>query len=207
MTAAITSLRKVDWDSFRVNFFVITSPALLRDSPVSYITSLYVPQGQVTMLNALVGEFPNLVVIDVAQIMAQVQKMMEQVSNAVQFVFLFTLAAGLVVLYAAIASTRDEREYEAAIMRTLGASRRQIAATQFAEFALMGALAGLLAAVGASALGYVLAIKVLNVPYLGNPWIWLIGVGSGAAGVALAGMLGTRRVLAVPPLQSLRRVG
>jgi putative ABC transport system permease protein len=111
-SATVTSLRKVDWDSFKVNFFVITSPALLRDSPVSYITSLYVPQREVTMLNALVGEFPNLVVIDVAQIMAQVQKMMEQVSNAVQFVFLFTLAAGLVVLCAAIASTRDEREYE-----------------------------------------------------------------------------------------------
>lgn len=206
-TAAVTSLRKVDWDSFRVNFFVITPPALLRDTPVSYITSFYVPQGQVMVLNALVREFPNLVMIDVAQIMTQVQKMMGQVSNAVQFVFLFTLAAGVVVLYAAIASTRDEREYEAAIMRTLGASRRQIAATQFAEFALMGALAGLLAAAGASVLGYALAVKVLNVPYLGNPWIWLIGIGSGAAGVALAGMLGTRRVLAVSPLQSLRRAG
>ena len=148
--------------------------------------------------------FPNLVMIDVAQIMAQVQKMMDQVSNAVQFVFLFTLAAGLVVLYAAIASTRDEREYEAAVMRTLGASRRQIAAVQLAEFALMGALAGLLAAAGASALGYALAHNVLNVPYIGNPWIWPIGMAGGAAGIAIAGMLGTRRVLAAPPLQSLR---
>ncbi len=204
-SAAVTSLRKVDWDSFNVNFFVIAPPALLQGSPVSYITSFYVPPGQVTTLNALVREFPNLVMIDVAQIMAQVQKMMDQVSRAVQFVFLFTLAAGLVVLYAAIASTGDEREYEAAIMRTLGASRRQIAATQLAEFALMGGLAGLVAAAGASALGYVLALKVLHVPYLGNPWVWPIGVLSGALGIALAGMLGTRRVLMVPPLQSLRR--
>ena len=203
-TAIVTSLRKVEWDSFKVNFFVIAPPALLRGHPVSYITSFHVPPGQVATLNAMVREFPNLVVIDIAQIMAQVQKMMDQVSNAVQFVFLFTLAAGLVVLYAAIASTRDEREYEAAVMRTLGASWRQIAATQFAEFALMGALAGLLAAAGASALGYTLALKVLNVPYLGNPWIWPIGIASGAIGIAFAGMLGTRRVLAVPPLQSLR---
>ena len=132
--------------------------------------------------------------------------MIDQVAKAVQFVFLFTLAAGLVVLYAAIASTRDEREFEAAIMRTLGAARRQIAAIQLTEFALMGGLAGLLAAGGATALGYALAIKVLNVPYLGNPWIWLIGAAGGAAGIALAGMLGTRRVLGVPPLESLRRI-
>ena len=205
-SATITSLRKVDWDSFNVNFFVIAPPQLLQGQPVSYISSFYVPQGQVATLNALVREFPNLVMVDIAQIIAQVQTMMDQVSNAVQFVFLFTLAAGLVVLYAAIASTRDEREYEAAIMRTLGASRRQIAATQFAEFALIGALAGLFAAAGASVLGYALALKVLNVPYLGNPWIWLIGVLSGGAGISLAGMLGTRRVLATPPLQSLRRM-
>jgi putative ABC transport system permease protein len=206
-TATVSSLRKVDWDTFNVNFFVIAPPRLLQGYPGSYITSFHVPPGQVTTLNALVREFPNLVMIDVAQIMAQVQKMMEQASNAVQYVFLFTLAAGLVVLYAAIASTRDEREYEAAVMRTLGASRAQIAAAQLAEFALIGGLAGLLAAAGASALGYTLALKVLNVPYLGNPWIWLIGGAGGALGIALAGMLGTRRVLAVPPLQSLRRAG
>jgi len=202
--ATITSVRKVDWDTFRANFFVIAPPQLLQGFPVTYMTSLYVPPGQAATLNQLVRDFPNIVVIDVAQIMMQVQKMMDQVASAVQFVFLFTLAAGLVVLYAAIASTRDEREYEAAVMRALGASRRQIAAAQFAEFALMGGLSGLLAAGGASALGHVLAVKVLNVPYSGNAWIWLIGVGAGGAGIALAGMLGTRRVLATAPIRVLR---
>ncbi|MDB5808294.1 MAG: hypothetical protein JWN94_416 [Betaproteobacteria bacterium] len=204
--ATITSLRKVEWDTFRANFFVIAPPQLLKNFPASFMTSLYVPPGQAAMLNELVRDFPNLVVIDVAQIMAQVQKMMDQVASAVQFVFLFTLVAGLLVLYSALASTRDEREYEAAVMRTLGASRRQIAATQFAEFALMGALAGLLAAAGATALGYTLAIKVLNVPYVANHWIWLIGIGAGSIGIAAAGMVGARRVLAAPPLQSLRRI-
>jgi len=202
--ATVTSLRKVDWDTFKANFFVIAPPKLLHGFPASYMTSLYLPEREAAVLNQLVHDFPNLVVIDVAQIMAQVQKMMDQVASAVQFVFLFTLAAGLVVLYAAIASTRDEREYEAAVMRTLGARRRQIAATQFAEFSLMGALAGLLAAAGATALGYVLAIKVLNVPYNGNAWLWLIGAGAGSMGIAAAGMLGTRRVLRTPPIRVLR---
>ena len=202
--ATITSVRKVAWDTFRANFFVIAPPKLLQGFPVSYMTSVFVPPGQAALLNQLVRDFPNIVVIDVAQIMAQVQKMMDQVAGAVQFVFLFTLAAGLAVLYAAIASTRDEREFEAAVMRALGASWRQIAATQFAEFALMGGLAGLLAAGGASALGQVLAVKVLNVPYSGNAWIWLIGVGAGSAGIALAGMLGARRVLATAPIRVLR---
>ncbi len=205
LTAAITSLRKVDWDSFKVNFFVLAPPALLDGHPRSHITSFYVPPGQAATLNELVREFPNVVMIDVAQVMAQVQKLIEQVSSAVQFVFLFTLAAGVAVLYAAIVSTSDERAYEAAVMRTLGASRRQIAATQFAEFALIGGLAGLLAAGCASALGYVLALKVLNVQYFGNGWIWLIGMGGGALGIALAGLLGTHRIIATPPLHSLRR--
>ncbi len=201
--AVITSVRKVEWESFRANFFVIAPPQLLQRFPASYMTSLYVPPGRNAVLNELVQEFPNLIVIDVAQIMAQVQKMMDQVASAVQFVFLFTLAAGLIVLYAAIASTRDEREYETALMRALGASRRQIAAVQFAEFALIGTLAGLLAAGGATALGYMLAHKVLNVPYAGNAWIWLIGLVAGGAGIAAAGMLGTYRVLATSPLRVL----
>ena len=204
-TAAITSLRKVDWDSFKVNFFVTGPPVLLRDYPASFITSFYASAAQAATLNQLVREFPNLVVIDVAQVMAQVQHMMDQVAGAVQFVFLFTLAAGLAVLYAAIASTRDEREYEAAVMRVLGARRGQILSLQLAEFALIGALAGLLAAAGASALGYVLAHRLLHVPYVNSPWIWPLGVVSGALGIAAGGPLGVRRVLGAPPLQALRK--
>ena len=108
VAGTVTSLRKVDWDSFNVNFFVVAPPALLDKQPASYITSFYLAPGRVEVLNALAKRFPNLLVIDVAQIMGQVQKMMDQVSRAVQFVFLFTLMAGLTVLYAAIASTQDE---------------------------------------------------------------------------------------------------
>ena len=206
VTATVTSLRKVDWDSFSVNFFMIAPPGLLEGQPVSYVTSFHLPPRNAELLNALIQQFPNLLVIDVGQVMAQVQKMMGQVSKAIQFVFLFTLLAGLVVFYAAIASTQDERIQQAAIMRTLGASRAQLTRAHLAEFAVIGALAGLIAAAGASGLGYVLAVKVLNLSYNWSPLAWVAGVVCGSAGVALAGYFGTRRVLATPPMRVLREL-
>ncbi|MFZ9530212.1 MAG: ABC transporter permease, partial [Burkholderiales bacterium] len=176
LTAEITSLRKVDWDSFNVNFFVVSPPGLLEKYPASYVTSFYLPPGNVELLNALVKQFPNFLLIDVAQVLGQVQTMITQVSRAVQFVFLFTLLAGLVVLYAAIASTQDERLYQATIMRTMGASRSQLARANLAEFAVIGALAGLIAAAGANALGYTLAQRVINVGYEFSFALWGIGV-------------------------------
>lgn len=206
VSAAVTSLRKVDWDSFNVNFFLIAPPGLLDGQPVSHVTSFHLPSRSTDVLNALVQRFPNLLVIDVAQVMAQVQKMMTQVSKAIQFVFMFTLLAGLVVFYAAIASTQDDRMRQAAVMRTLGASRAQLTRAHLAEFAVIGALAGLIGAAGASGLGYVLAVNVLNVTYNLSPLAWIAGIVCGGGGIALAGYLGTRHVLATPPLATLRRI-
>ncbi len=203
-SAEVTSLRKVDWDSFNVNFFVVAPPGLLEKYPASYVTSFYLKPGNVELLNALVQQFPNFLLIDVAQVLGQVQTMIMQVSRAVQFVFLFTLMAGLVVLYAAIASTQDERLYQATIMRTLGASRGQLARANLAEFAVIGALAGLIAAAGANALGYVLAQRVINIGYEFSPALWGIGLAGSIAGVMIAGHLGTRRVLRIAPLRVLR---
>ncbi|MBX3650655.1 MAG: FtsX-like permease family protein [Burkholderiales bacterium] len=205
-TAEVTSLRKVDWDSFNVNFFLVAPPGLLEDKPLSYVTSFYLPPGNVDLLNALVKQFPNFLLIDVAQVLTQVQAMITQVSRAVQFVFLFTLMAGLVVLYAAIASTQDERLYQATIMRTLGASRSQLARANLAEFAMIGALAGIIAAAGANALGYALADRIINVGYSFSPAVWAVGLACSIVGVAAAGYLGTRRVLQVAPLRVLREL-
>ena len=203
----VTSLRGVDWDSFRVNFFVLAPPGLFDAYPATYVTSFHLPGGQAVLLNALVKRFPNIVLIDVAQALAQVQAMMDQVARAVQFVFLFTLIAGFAVLYAAVAATQDERMYEAAIMRTLGASRAQINRAHLAEFAIIGAAAGFVAAAGATGLGWFVAVRFLQIEYIPDPAVWLIGVLGGAAGVALAGYLGTRRVLVVAPLRVLRSLG
>ncbi len=205
LTVAIQSLRKVEWDSFRVNFFVVAPPGVLEKAPASFVTSMHLPAERSPLMDELVRLFPNLLVIDVAAILAQVQRMMDQVVRAVEFVFLFSVAAGLLVLFAAVASTHDERVFDAAVLRTLGASSRQLRAVHAAEFLLIGAMAGLLAAVGASAIGYVLAKQVLNVPYAFNAWIWLAGLGVGGIGVMIAGLLGTAKVLRTPPMEVFRQ--
>jgi len=204
--ARVANLRKVEWDSFKVNFFVIASPGLLERFPASFITAFHLPQARAGVMHELVRAYPNVLVVDITAIMEQVKRTMDQVTRAVEFVFLFTLAAGVVVLYAAIIASQDERLKEAAILRTLGGRRRQLLAAQAAEFLSLGAMAGLFAATGATALGWVLAEFVLKLPYVFNPWVWPLGIGAGALGVALAGLLGTRRVLDHPPLAALRRL-
>ena len=205
-SAEVSSIRKVDWDSFRVNFFAVTPPGVLEEYPTSYITSFYLPQNRMDMMNQLVIAFPNFLVIDVATIITQVQKVIEQVTKAIEFVFLFTLLSGLIVLYAAVISTQDERIHEAAIFRTLGAKRGQLISTWIVEFAILGSLSGLFASMGASALGYAIGRFTLNLPYTFNIWIWLIGLFVGVIGVVVAGMLGTRSALTSPPITVLRRV-
>jgi putative ABC transport system permease protein len=203
-TAPITSLRKLDWDSMKVNFFVIATPALLEDFPASYITSFHVGREQGQAMNRLTQGFPNLTVVDMSAILRQALTVMEQVIRAVQFVFLFALGAGVLVLYAALLATQDERTHEAAVMRALGASRAQVAAAQRAEHLALGLLAGLLAAGGASDIGFVLAWKVFQFDYQMNPWVWIAGPAAGLACVGLNAWLGTRRALSHPPILALR---
>ncbi|HUW51515.1 MAG TPA: FtsX-like permease family protein [Sulfuricella sp.] len=206
-SAKVANLRKVDWDSFRVNFFVIASPGLLENFPASYITSFHLSAGQEALLDDMIRAFPNLTVIDVAAVMDEVRSIMERVAGAVEFVFMFTWLMGFTVLYAAIAATRDERVYEVAILRTLGASRKQLLFALFAEFAGIGMLAGLVAALGAGGTGYVLSTKILTLPYAFNFWLLPAGMLAGAAAIGLAGVAGCYGVLNQPPLQTIRDYG
>lgn len=200
----VTSLRKLDWDSMRVNFFVLTPPSVLQDFPASYITSFHMPVSETQVVNALVGEFPNLTVVDVAAIVRQLQSVMDQVARAVQFIFLFTLAAGLVVLYAALGSAFEERRYELSVMRALGARRDQLRRALLAEFAMVGALAGGIAAVGAALVGKILARKVFQFEVDISLWPLPVAMLAGGALVALAGWLAARRLLAASPMAVLR---
>ena len=206
-SATITSLRKVDWDTFQVNFFAVVRPGVLDNYPVSYVTSFYLPSGQADVMQDLVRTFPNILIIDVASVIERVQDMVGQVSHAIEFVFIFTLLAGFAVMYAGVAATQDERMYEAAIFRTLGARKNQLVRAWAVEFAILGALAGCFAAAGASVLGYLIGKYVLHITYIPNIWVGVIGVLVGVVGVTLAGLLGTRATLSQPPLMTLRKIG
>ncbi len=200
----ISNLREVDWDSFRANFFVLTTPTLLQDFPASYMTAFYLPAEKFELLNRLVQRFPNITVIDVAAIMSHVREIIERVTLAVEAVFLFTLASGLMVLYAGIQTTHDERMLENAVIRTLGGRRWQVLSALWAEFLCLGALAGAMAVVLAALVAAVLAERVMHLTYLPDPAMLLGGLLAGALGVGLAGVWGNRRVVRQAPAAVLR---
>jgi putative ABC transport system permease protein len=200
----LTSLREVQWDSFNVNFFVVMSPDVLRDIPATFVTSFHLPAEQRSTLLTLVRAFPTVTIVDVDALLSKVREIMERASIGIEYVFAFTLLAGLTVLFAAVQSTLDERRFETAILRTLGAARGRVLKGLAAEFALLGGLAGLLAALAAVAIGSVVASEVLQLDYHPSAFIWLVGLFGGAALVTLAGVLGTRQVVTQPPTTTLR---
>ncbi|MFC5547891.1 ABC transporter permease [Massilia aerilata] len=202
--AKITSLRKLEWGSMRANFFVIINPAAMRDAPTTYMTAFHLPARGVGLANALTRQFPNLTVIDVSGIIRQLQDVLDQVVTAVEFLFLFTLASGVLVLYAALMGSTSERTREAGLLRALGATRGQLASAQRIEFVLVGGLSGLLAASGAAALGWALAEYQFKFPWHFEPQVWAAGLLVGAACALVGGWLGLRNVLRQPPLQTLR---
>lgn len=202
--AEVASVRKIKWDSFQPNFFVVFPPGLLDELAGTWMTSAYFKPGDGRVISELVRRFPSVSVFDLDDLLEQVRGVIDKAVLAVQSVFLFTLFAGLTVLLAAVQATRDERRYESAMLRTLGASRSVVLRGLLAEFSALGLLSGLLAATGASIAGFFLAQQVLQVSYEFSPEVWLVGTLGGAALVAVAGWLATRNVLRQPPATSLR---
>ena len=202
--AKVTSLRKLDWGSMRVNFFVIINPKAMADMPQTWVTAFRLPEQAGSFVNTLTRDYPNLTVIDVGSILRQIQSVVDQVVTAVEFLFLFTLASGVLVLYAALAGSQDERTREAGLLRALGATRAQLSRAQWIEFTLIGGLAGLLAASGAAAVGWGLAKWAFTFEWKFEPLVWLAGIAAGALCSFIGGQLGLRNVLNQPPLRTLR---
>jgi putative ABC transport system permease protein len=204
LTVEIASIRKVRWDSFRPNFFLVFPPKLLDGAAGTYMTSVYLTPTQRPALVDLVRQFPTISVFDVDAILKQIREIMDRASLAVQYVFLFTLVAGVVVLLAAVQSTRDERRYESAMLRTLGASRTTVLQGVAAEFSALGFLSGTLAAFGATGVGWILAHRLFSLQFAIDPWVWVLGLVCGTILVGLSGTLATRRVVNTPPIVTLR---
>jgi len=205
-TGRITSLRKIDWESFRPNFFVIGSPGSLDDFSGSHITAVNVPAERTRFTSELVDAFPNLSVVDIDAVLDQVRGTVEQVSTVVEAVFYFSLAAGVLVLLAAVSASQDERLLEGGVMRVLGGSRRQLRWAQVSEFSAIGLLSGVVAAIAATVLAGVVARQVFDLPWTPDPALALTGAAIGTVAALLAGLLATRRVLDAPPSVTLREL-
>jgi putative ABC transport system permease protein len=200
----ITSLRKVDWGSMHANFFVMFPVDHLDNVAVTYLAAYRAPT-TAGFDNALVRQYPNVTNVDMAATLAQVQRVLDQVVRAVEFLFGFTLAAGLVVLFAAVTATREERAREYAIMRALGARASLLRDVQRAELAGVGLLAGVLASCVAVAVGWALARFVFEFTWTASPLVPLAGGLAGAVLALLAGWWGLREVLQRPVVDTLRR--
>ncbi|ASR42717.1 permease [Xanthomonas citri pv. mangiferaeindicae] len=204
--APITSLRSIEWESFRPNFFVVASPGALDGYPASHITAVRVPPERPRFTADLVQRFPNLSVVDIDAVLTQVRSTADQVSTVVQVVFWFSLAAGVLVLLAAVSASQDERLLEGGVMRVLGGRRAQLRLAQASEFAAIGLLSGVVAALAASVLAGVVAVQVFDLPWRPN---WALAAAGGGIGVGMtliAGLWATRRVLDAPPSVTLREL-
>ena len=205
ITGTVANTRWVDWDTFNVNFFVIASPATLEGFPTTYITSFHLPPGDRPLLGELIRNWPSVTVFDVDAILTQVRLVMEQVARTVEFISGFTLLAGFIVLLAALQTTHDERRYETALLATLGAQRGHVLAGLLAEFAVLGLVAGVIAALNATVAELLLAEYVFLMDFSFNPWVWLVTPLLCTSVIIAAGLAGTRKALSAPPMLTLRQ--
>ena len=203
--ARITSLRKVDWSSMRANFFMLFPVADMPELPVTWLAAFRTPEGASQFERQMVQRFPNVTSVDLRASLEQVQRVLDQVIAAVEFLFAFTLAAGVMVLLAAIGAGRAAREREYAILRALGGTRALLARMQRAELLGVGALAGFMASSVALLLGWLLARRVFEFDWTPVWWTPLAGALAGALLAWAAGSLSLAGVLRQPVVQTLRQ--
>ena len=206
LTATITNLRRVEWDSLQPNFFIILSPGALEGFPATYMTSFFLPREQKPVLNELLSRHPTVTVIEVDNIIAQVRSIIDRVTQAVELVLYLVLCAGVLVLIASIQSSRDLRLKEHALLRALGGTRRLISGALVIEFGVLGAFAGLVAVIGAEITVFALNRQVFELGTSLHPQLWVAGPLLGMLVIATVGYLGTRKLVHSPPATVLREV-
>jgi putative ABC transport system permease protein len=206
LEARIISLRQVEWDTMNPNFFMIFAPHDLDEYSTTYLTSFYLSAQQQPVLRGLLRAYPHVTVLEVDLILDQLRKIIKQVSLAVEYILYFALAAGLMVLFAAVFASMDERIYLGVILRSFGASRSMIRITQLSEFFTLGFLSGLLAVILSEIINWNVYLWVFELDYTPTPILWLIVPFVSALLVTAAGMFSSRQVLRESPMQVLRKL-
>jgi putative ABC transport system permease protein len=208
VTLTVHDVRKVRWDSFRPNFFLVTPPGVLDDlNAVQWITSFYLPPGDRTLLRDLARQFPNVTAIDLQAAMDEIRRIIDRIVHALELILLFALAAGLIVVLAVMEGAREERVRETGVLRALGASSRVIVQGLIAEYLTLGLLAGAVASLAAQLLAWQLARQVFHIDYGPRPLLWLAGACGGGLLVAVTGWLSLRSTLRTPPRAVLTAEG
>lgn len=202
----VTSIRKVDWDTMRANFFAVTTPGTLAAFPASYLSSFHLPKDQALALNTFVKDLPNLTLIDIAALLDQVRGIMKQMSATIAFVYVFSLIAGVAVIYAALLATQEARVMEATLMRVFGSARRQVTIAYLTEFVVIGFIAALVAVIVANGLAYYLSLHILNIPFQLNVGAAMVSVLLASILIPLAAWIGLRGYLNVTPRQLLQSI-
>ena len=204
LTATVSSIRALQWDTMKPNFYMIFSPGTLEPFPGTYLTSFYLPDNKKSYLNQLVKKYPAITILEVDLILKQFKTILTQLTQAINYLLYFALMAGFTVLFSAIYSTLDSRIYESALLRTFGANRALLRVTHIIEFTLLGLLSGLMAAIISETMLYALYSKALNMDYRPTYYLWVALPLIGAFAVGLAGYWGVRHVVNFPPLRVLR---
>ncbi|MGB9130112.1 MAG: FtsX-like permease family protein, partial [Thiobacillus sp.] len=207
ITARITSLRSVKWESMQPNFFVIFAPGPLDALPASSIASVYVPPDATGVLPGFVKTFPGITILALDKLIANIEAVFAQIVAAIQLLLGFLLAAGMAVVVATLLASLDARQQEAVLLRTLGAQRAYLAKGLWSEFIALGVLAGLLASLCAEIAMVLIADRLFDLPVRLHPWLWLVLPTAGALLVGMSGWLTTRHITRVPPMQSIRALG
>jgi len=204
--AVVASIRELQWDTMKPNFYMIFSPGTLDAFPSTFLTSFYLPESQKEFLNALIKKYPSTTLLEVDLILRQFQTILSQLTAAINYLLYFALMAGFTVLFAAVYATLDSRIHEGALMRTLGANRLFLRKTHIIEFSLLGLIAGVLAVIISEAIRYTLYTHVMHMDYYANYSLWAIVPLIGILFVGLAGCWGVRNVVNKSPLQVLREL-
>ena len=206
VNAMVASIRELRWDTMKPNFYMVFSPGTLDAYPYTFVTSFYVPETQKNVLNTLVKKYPGTTILEVDLILQQVKTLLTQLTQAINYLLYFALMAGFTVLFAAVYATLDNRIYEGALMRTLGAHRSLLRAAHIIEFSALGLISGVLAVVISEAVIFALYTQVMNMAYRPNLYLWAVVPVTGAVFVGIAGCWGVRRVLNKSPLRVLREL-
>ncbi len=202
----VTSFRTVKWDSFKPNFFIIFTSDAISELPAEWMTSFYLSKSEKALLPDMIDLFPAATLIELDAIMEQIQRVIDQVSIAVEYVLMFVMVAGLMVLFASVQASMDVRNFESTILRTLGAPKRYLRQAIISEFGLISLMAGLMAAIGTELTAWGLYHYVFELPFSVHWWVWVVGPVSGFLLITSAGYMASKGILQQSPMMSLRKI-